>query len=193
MNPARDWAGSPVAGRVAVVGVGNVLMGDDGFGPFVVRQLEACYDYPDEVTITDAGTPGFDLLLLFDEAAAVVVVDTIALPDPPGTLRLLEREELMSLPVGLRLSPHSSGLAEALQMLEFRGGGPSAVRLVGVVPQRCDLGLGLSPPVRAAVPLALTTVVEQLRLLGVAIKEREQPREAEIWWEMPGHRRGGPP
>lgn len=182
--------GPPAPGRVAVVGLGNVLMGDDGFGPFVVRQFHARYDYPDWVAVTDAGTPGLDLVPFIDDAAAVVVVDTIKLDEAPGTLRLYRREQLMAAPGPQRLSPHDPGLLETLQMLEFRGGGPTDVLLVGVVPEWCGVGPGLSAPARAAAEPAVASVVDHLRNLGVPLNEREESLDPGIWWEQPVAVRG---
>jgi hydrogenase maturation protease len=82
------------------------------------------------------------------------------------------------------MSPHEPGLREALFALEFRGGGPSRVTLVGVVPSdSATLSIGLSEPVRAAVPDALAETVRQLATLGVRARERVPPRAPDLWWE----------
>lgn len=173
----------PATGRVTVLGLGNVLMGDDGFGPFVARQFHARYDYPEWVSVTDAGTPGLDLIPLLDEATAVVVVDTIRLDEPPGTLRLYRREHLLAVAQAQRLSPHDPGLLETLQTLEFRGGGPSEVLLVGVVPESCELGPGLSVAARGAAERAVAALADQLRQLGVSLQDRQEQLDPGIWWE----------
>ncbi len=185
MNEESRSGDPPAHRRVAVVGLGNVLMGDDGFGPFVVRQFQARYDYPEWVSATDLGTPGLDLVPFIDDATAVIVVDTVKLDEPPGTLRLYQRDQLLAAPRGQRFSPHDAGLVETLQMLEFSGGGPREVQLVGVVPESCAPRPGLSASARAAAELALEAVAEQLRRLGVPLNDRSQPREPGIWWEQP--------
>ncbi len=179
----------PVPRRVAVVGLGNVLMGDDGLGPFVVRQFEARYLYPEWVSVSDLGTPGLDLVPFIAEATALIVVDTITLDEPAGSLRVYRQEQLLAAPRGQRLSPHDPGLVETLQMLEFCGGGPREVLLVGVVPASCALRPGLSGTARAAAERAVEAVAEELRRLGVPLTGRSQPLEPDIWWEraaLPG-------
>jgi hydrogenase maturation protease len=185
-----DEGDPPGGGRVAVVGLGNVLMGDDGFGPFVVQQLLARFEFPDRVTVTDLGTPGLDLIPFIDGAAVLVVVDTVALDEPPGAVRVFRGEELRAAPRSARLSPHDPGLLEALDMLELGGEGPREVVLVGVVPQRCGVGPGLSEVARGAVDEAMAAVVEHLGSLGVKVKRREEPLAADIWWEDPVTFRG---
>lgn len=176
----------PGGGRVAVVGLGNVLMGDDGFGPFVVQHLLARYDFPDWVTVTDLGTPGLDLIPFIDGAAILVVVDTIMLRnDSPGVLRVFRGEELRAVPRTDRLSPHDPGLLETLDMLALRGGGPNDVLLIGVVPESCAVGPGLSGALRNAVEQAIAAVVDNLSGLGVRVSRREQPLPPDIWWEKP--------
>jgi len=180
------WGGDPPGHRrVAVVGLGNVLLGDDGFGPFVVRHFEARYDYPEWVSASDLGTPGLDLVPFIAEAAALIVVDTIQLDEPPGTLRLYRREHLLATPRGQRLTPHDPGLFEALQMLEFRGDGPREVLLVGVVPESCAPQPGLSATARVAAEQAVEVVAEELRRLGIPLSRRSQPLEPDIFWERP--------
>lgn len=175
----------PIDGRVAVVGLGNVLMGDDGLGPFVVRQLLARFEFPEWVTVTDLGTPGLDLIPFVDDAAGLVVVDTVALDEPPGVVRVFRGEELRAAPRSARLSPHDPGLLETLDMLELRGGGPRQVVLVGVVPQRCGVGPGLSEVARGAADGAVAAVVACLGQLGVKVRQREKPLPPDIWWENP--------
>ncbi len=185
MKGELDGGDPLIDGRVAVVGLGNVLMGDDGFGPFVVQQLLARYEFPGFVTVTDLGTPGLDLIPFVDGAAVLVVVDTVALPEPPGVVRVFRGEELRGAPRSVRLSPHDPGLLETLDMLELRGGGPKQVVLVGVVPQRCGVGPGLSEVARGAADRAVAAVVECLGQLGVEVRQRGKPRPPDIWWENP--------
>jgi hydrogenase maturation protease len=173
--------------RIGVVGIGNVLMGDDALGPYVVKLLEARYELPPEVEVLELGTPGADLSLHLDGLDAAVVVDTVKLRGEPGELRLLDRAELLSKKPLLAASPHEPGLREALFTLEFRGGAPREVRLVGVIPAVVEMEPGLSAPVRAAVEPALSSVVEQLASLGVAVQAREHPRDVDVWWERAPH------
>ena len=173
--------------RVAIVGIGNVLMGDDALGPHVVKLLDAGYAFSDDVELVEAGTPGVDLAHLLDGRDAVVVVDTVQLRAEPGTVRVLDKAQLLAKNPILPMSPHEPGLREALFLLEFRGGAPADVRLVGVVPADSHtLEVGLSPAVRAAIPAALAETLRQLAALGVTATRRDPPCAPDLWWERLG-------
>jgi hydrogenase maturation protease len=177
-----------MAPRVVVLGIGNVLMGDDAVGPHVVKVLEAGWEFPPEVQVVEAGTPGLDLTVFLHEVEAAVVVDAVhAQGARPGEIRRYGREVLLARSPVLALSPHEPGLREALLTMEFTGGGPREVRLLGVVPAGVETGTGLSEVVRATVPGLVEAVVAELTSLGAPPRRRERPSEPDLWWE----RRGG--
>jgi hydrogenase maturation protease len=149
--------------RTYVLGLGNILMGDDGFGPAVVRALEATHDLGEEVGIVDLGTPGLDLTPWFADADHIVVVDTVKADLPAGTLRLYDKSDLMKHAPFARVGPHDPGVRETLFTLEFAGRAPERVTVVGVVPERVGMSLDLSPAVAGAVPAAIDAV---LRAIG---------------------------
>jgi hydrogenase maturation protease len=169
--------------RVGVIGLGNVLMGDDAFGPWVVQTLLAEYDFPDGVAVEDLGTPGLDLIPWVTDLEALVLVDTVRSDAAPGTLRLYRRDDILKHPPQPRLSPHDPGVKEALLTAEFAGRGPRDVLLVGVVPQATAMGVGLSPALRPAVRSAADEVLKELERLGRPSTRREAPRTPDIWWE----------
>lgn len=170
---------------VSVVGLGNVLMGDDGLGPYVVRRLMATHEFPAEVSVSDLGTPGLDLYPHLTGCRALIVVDTVRADAPPGTLRLYRRDDILRHTPQARLSPHDPGLKETLLTLEFAGEGPADLLLVGVVPGEIRNGTGLSAPVRAAVARAEDAVLDELARLGCAATPRAVPERPDIWWEDP--------
>lgn len=169
--------------RVAIIGIGNVLTGDDAVGPHVVRVVEAAYALPEGVQVIDAGTPGYDLTAFMVGLDAVVLVDAVKAKGAPGEVRVYDKAELVSRKPVLALSPHEPGVREALLNADFMGVTPGVVRLVGVIPARTGTGIGLSPEVRAAIPAAVERVADELAALGVAVAARVPPREADLWWE----------
>ncbi|MDX1675950.1 MAG: hydrogenase maturation protease [Longimicrobiales bacterium] len=171
--------------RVAVVGLGNILVGDDAFGPYVVRQFDALYDTDEEVQVLDLGTPGLDLAPHLDGLDALVVVDTVRADGPPGTLRTYTKEELLARPTPSRTNPHQPGVKETLLMLDLEGEGPTEVLLVGVVPERVETGVGMTRALHEAVPATLARVAEELDRLGHPARRRAVPRDPDIWWERP--------
>jgi len=169
--------------RVAIIGIGNVLTGDDAVGPHVVRVVEARYDLPETVQVIDAGTPGYDLTAFLVGLDAALLVDSVKAKGAPGEVRVYDKAELVTKRPILALSPHEPGVREALMNADFMGVTPPVVRLVGIIPAATETGIGLSPAVRAAVPAAVERVAAELRALGVAVNERLPAREPDLWWE----------
>lgn len=170
---------------IRVLGLGNVLMSDDGFGPFVVRVLEANYECPEGVEFIDAGTPGLDLMPYLLGTDAVIFVDTVSTRGTPGDLRLFDRDAILKVPPQARTGGHDPALKEALLTLEAAGAGPRSVTLVGAVPEWIATGVELSEPVRASVDRAIEAVCAELERLGVAVTRRARPLVPDTWWAAP--------
>ncbi|HUL57802.1 MAG TPA: hydrogenase maturation protease [Anaeromyxobacteraceae bacterium] len=169
--------------RIAVIGIGNVLTGDDAVGPTVVRLLEAQYEVPAGVQVYDAGTPGLDLTAYLAGLHAVILVDSVRAKGAPGELRLYSKEQLLKKAPVQAVSPHEPGVREALMHADFQGVAPAVARLVGVIPAGTETGIGLSDPVRAALPAAVEAVVVELQKLGAPPRRREPPGAPDLWWE----------
>ncbi len=174
--------------RIGVLGIGNVLMGDDALGAHVVKRLEAGWTFPEDVAVVEAGTPGADLPHVLAGYDAIIVVDTVKLRRAaPGELRVLEKADLLAKEPIVPMSPHEPGLREALFTMEFHGEAPAQVLLVGVVPADAQtLGVGLSDPVKAAIPAAIEETLRQLATLGVTPTPRVPPLAPDLWWERFG-------
>ena len=169
--------------RIAVIGIGNVLTGDDAVGPHVVKVLEARFALPPDVQVMDAGTPGYDLTSFMADVDAVILIDAVKAKGGPGEVLVYDKEALLKKAPILAMSPHEPGVREALLNAEFMGVAPKVVRLVGVIPASVATGIGLSPEVRAAVPAAVAKVLKELETLGVRAVERTPPVEPDLWWE----------
>jgi hydrogenase maturation protease len=169
--------------KVRVLGLGNVLMGDDAVGPWVIEELAANWDFPEEVELVDVGTPGLDLVPYVADADTILIVDTVKSDGPSGRIRVYERDQLFARPAQPRLSPHDPGLTEVLFALTLAGSAPRDVVLIGVVPGAVDKGIGLSPAVKEAVPRAAAMVVERLIRLGFLPSRREVTTAPIPWWD----------
>ena len=167
---------------LAVIGLGNVLLGDDGFGPFVVELLRTRYVFPPEVELLDLGTPGLGLITYLHGHGTVVIVDAVAGAGSPGDVRVYEGAELERLPVAPRVSPHDPAVSEALGVARLAGTGPLDVCLVGAVPGSLELGAALSPPVRAAADAAAEIVRQRIEDHGFAIQPRDADLLEQNWW-----------
>lgn len=169
--------------RVCVIGLGNVLMGDDAFGPWVVETLLAEFEFPAQVAVEDLGTPGLDLTPYLTDLDALVLVDTVRSDAAAGSVKLYRRDQLLAHPPPARLSPHDPGVKEALLTAEFAGRAPREVLLVGAVPADSGMGVGLSDAVREAVPHAVQEVLRELARLGSPATRRAVPVAPDVWWE----------
>jgi hydrogenase maturation protease len=177
-----------VARHVCLMGVGNVLLGDDALGPYVLEWLRARWEFPAEVTLLDAGTPGLDLTLFLDGFDALIVADAVKGPGPAGEVRSWRRPALLAAPLPIVMSPHEPTLREALLRLELLGRGPKDVLLVGAVPARVSAGTGLSEAVSRAVPEIEQVILRELERLGATFAPRAKNSWAVPWWEGPAVR-----
>jgi hydrogenase maturation protease len=168
-----------------VLGVGNVLQGDDGFGPTVVRRFQAAWHCEPPVETIDAGTPGADLDELIDGAEHLVVVDAVLADQAPGSLRVLTDGQLRAEPDPCRLSPHQPGLLDSLARLRLLGRAPQRVLLLGAVPAARQTGTELSAPVRAVLPAAEAELRRLLEGLGHRVARRPDPPSPDLWWLRP--------
>jgi hydrogenase maturation protease len=174
--------------RITVIGIGNVLEGDDALGPTVVRLFEAAYQVPEDVTVVDGGTPGLDLTAYMAGLEALVVVDAIkARTGVPGEIRVYDKAGILNRGPLIAMSPHEPGLRESILHAEFQGVAPPQVKLVGIVAGSIDFGCQLTAPARAALPGAVEAVRTALVELGVAVAKRDPPRDPDLWWEKPQH------
>lgn len=169
--------------RAAVLGLGNVLMGDDGFGPYLAQFLRAAYELPEGLSVEELGTPGFDLVPHLAGLDAVIILDAVQAPALPGDVRVYRRDQILRHAPGPRVSPHDPALKEALLLADLAGEAPEEVTLIGVVPARVDTGPGLSRAVKAALPQAAAEVVRHLAALGFALRPRHPSASLDVWWE----------
>lgn len=168
--------------NIAVIGLGNVLLGDDGFGPYVVELLRRRYAFPPGVELLDLGTPGLGLISYLHGHDAVVFVDAVSDEAPPGTLRVYEDTELARMRTGPRVSPHDPALAEALDAARAAGGGPRTACLVGAVPASSEPGAQLTTPVRAAAEWAATIVRQRVEAQGFDVRRCGDAELEPDWW-----------
>jgi hydrogenase maturation protease len=169
--------------RARVLGLGNVLMGDDAFGPYVVRLIEAFYVMPPEVEVIDVGTPGLDLIPYVCGVDLLLIVDTVRAEGAAGDIRVFGSADILADAVQPRLSPHDPGVKEALLTAAVAGAAPRDVLLVGVIPQSTEVGVELSRPVRAALAPTVAWVVTELTARAIGPVLRGVPRQPSTWWE----------
>lgn len=168
---------------VRIIGVGNVLMGDEGVGPFVVRMLEAKYLFPADVTLVDAGTPGVDLVPLLADADVAIVVDAAQSSQAPGTVRVYDRQALLK-PAVRRSACDELRVTPALQALSCSARSPKEVVVIGVVPQWVATGTHLSDTAQHGAQRAMDRVLYELERIGLHARLNPESVEPNLWWEQ---------
>jgi hydrogenase maturation protease len=163
-------------------GIGNVLLGDDGVGPYVLRLLDSQYAFGDNVKLVDLGTPALDLTHQIMGLDAVILVDSVASDDPAGTIALYRKDDIVREVPAERLDPHSPALSECLLTAEMLAASPKSLLLVGIAGETFEPGSPLSTPVQQAVEQAIGSVLAELDRLGFSYQKRLLPNEPGIWW-----------
>jgi hydrogenase maturation protease len=169
--------------RILVAGIGSVLLGDDGIGPYVARSLQSNYMFDEGIEIEDLGTPALDLIDHIAGLDALIVVDAVNNGAAPGTITLYRKPDLTRHAPAVRLDPHSPALADALWAAEFYGSCPEEVLLVGVSGGSYDATCELSEKVRGSVERAIHEVLRELDRLDAGFVRRFEEAEPDIWWE----------
>lgn len=169
--------------HITVLGLGNVLIGDDALGPHVARRFAAEYEVDPEVAVLDFGTPGFDLASYLMDSPVVVIVDTVRSRGAPGELRVYDKADILRVPLQQRVNPHDPGLKETLLLLDLQGVGPEVVRFIGVIPESVRTGVGMTEALRRAVPAIMQALVDELTRLGHPPRRRQVAEDADLWWE----------
>ncbi|UCV22732.1 HyaD/HybD family hydrogenase maturation endopeptidase [Ferribacterium limneticum] len=157
--------------RIVVLGIGNILLTDEGVGVRTIEALERDYVLPADVEVIDGGTCGMEMLEQLENLDGLIVVDCVRCNQPPATPVLLKGDDV---PVFFRtkLSPHQVSLSDVLASLEFTDRAPKSIAIVGMQPVSMALGLELSPEVAVKVPDLLAMTLAELQLLGVDAKRR---------------------
>ncbi|MDP2005846.1 MAG: HyaD/HybD family hydrogenase maturation endopeptidase [Rubrivivax sp.] len=160
---------------VLVLGIGNLLWADEGFGVRCVEALHQRYTFPDNVSLVDGGTQGMYLLDYVCTSSHVLVLDAIDYKFEPGTLRVF-RDADVPVWTDTMMSLHQATFQELLSLARLRDRFPEKITLIGVQPDVLDdLGGSLSPRVRARVDEAVALALAELAAWGVVAMPRSQP------------------
>jgi hydrogenase maturation protease len=161
---------------ILVLGIGNVLWADEGFGVRAVEEFDRRYACEDRVSVLDGGTQGLYLLPHVQEAARVVVFDAIDYGLEPGTMKVVLDDEVPSYMGAKQMSLHQTGFQDVLAAAKLTGNAPQHLVLIGVQPVELrDYGGSLREPVRAQIGPAVEEAAAWLKRWGVAVSPRLAP------------------
>lgn len=151
---------------ILILGLGNTMMTDDGFGSRMADTLQTRFSFSSEVAILDGGTLGLDLLPRLEGIDRLLIIDALEMDAEPGEVFRLEGEEVPRAFAG-KLSVHQMGVQDLLAVAELQGHLPSELVVWGVQPGTVEMGLELTPAVAAARDRILEGILEELRGWGV--------------------------
>jgi len=157
---------------IVVLGMGNMLMKDDGIGVWVVRGLADAYDWPAQVRFVDGGVAGLRCLSEFENADGLLIIDAVLGRETPGTVYRLKPEDVNARGSS-RPSAHEVGVFELISVAKAIGKLPPT-RILGIQPGDAhEFGAELTPVLRDALPRVIEAVIEELRFWEIEPVRRE--------------------
>ena len=161
--------------NVLLLGIGNLLWADEGFGVRALEHLHAHYQFPANVQLLDGGTQGIYLVQYVEAADILVVFDAVDYGLPAGTLKIVEDDEVPRFMGAKKMSLHQTGFQEVLAMAQLLDRYPKYLLLIGVQPVELDdFGGSLRPEVKAQIQPAIQIALDYLAQHGIAVTPREQ-------------------
>ncbi len=162
--------------RIVVLGIGNVLWADEGFGVRCVEALQRQWTFAPHVQLVDGGTQGLYLIQHVQSADKLLIFDAIDYGLPAGELKLIENDDVPRFMGAKKMSLHQTGFQEVLSLAQLTEQYPAEVLLIGCQPQELeDYGGSLRPVVRLAMDDALALAVDRLRTWGANPQPRVAP------------------
>ena len=164
--------------NIAVFGIGNILLSDDGVGVHAVNRLIDEYDFPESVELIDGGTKGLDLLPLFENRDKVLIIDAANFKKEPGTIDTVVGDKIPAF-LSSKLSVHQIGLPDMLFAAKLMEIMPAEICLVGIQPESMATSIELSGAISDKMRDFLEIILRKLREWGVeAVMKKTDPIES---------------
>jgi len=164
--------------NILLLGIGNVLWADEGFGVRVIEHLQKRYHFPDNVDVMDGGTQGVYLVEHVQAADVLIVFDAVDYGLLPATLKCIENDEVPNFLDAKKMSLHQTGFQEVLAMAQMLGAYPKHLLLIGVQPEELeDYGGSLRPSVKAQIEPAIAIAFDYLHRFGISAERAGQDSE----------------
>jgi hydrogenase maturation protease len=158
--------------KIGIAGIGNYILGDEGFGVHVVHYLQEHYTFPDNVDIQDVGTAGIYMAPFLEECDPVFVVDVVDIAGEPGSFHYFDLSDVKAGNFQFRMSPHQLGLLEILSVCKLRDAAPEHVEFYTVIPKDLVESIELSDVVAARKVEVAEMIVSRLADLGVEVTRK---------------------
>lgn len=159
--------------NIAVFGIGNILLSDDGVGVHVINILKTEYQFPEYIELIDGGTKGLDLLPLFEGRDKVLIVDAANFKKEPGTIDMVEGDKIPAFLVSNKLSVHQIGLPDTLFAARLMGLMPPEMCLIGIQPKSMETGTELSDEIKKRLDVLIERILLKLKDWGTEVLSRK--------------------
>ncbi len=147
--------------NIIILGVGNLLLSDEGVGVHVANELMKM-DLSPEVSVVEGGTDGFSLLNIITEADRLIIIDAVKGDAPPGSIYRFDIGEVQNSPFGFKTSVHQIGILEVLDLSNLIGKTPHTT-VIGIEPKCLEMGMELSPEIKAKIPRIIELILDELK------------------------------
>jgi hydrogenase maturation protease len=164
--------------NILVLGIGNLLLQDEGAGVLALEEFEKSYLVPQGVELLDGGTSGLELLYQLEGRDCLIILDVVKSGQPAGTVVRFEGDEVPAL-FRQKISPHQLGLSDLLATAQLTGGTPGKLVLLGIEPKDIGTGLEMSEEVEQAMEELVDRLARELAGLGLQLARREPQADRE--------------
>lgn len=158
--------------KIGILGIGNLIVGDEGFGVHTVHYLEENFEFPDNVVVKDGGTAGIYMSPFLEECDPIFVIDVVDIDAEPGSMHYYSSDDVKAGKISTRMSPHQLGLLEVLGICKLRDAAPETMEFYCVVPKVLETSTELSDVVAPRVKEISEISLKRLAEIGVQVNRR---------------------
>jgi hydrogenase maturation protease len=148
--------------QIGILGLGNLLLCDEGFGVHFINYLTERYEIPAHVAVLDGGTAGIMMAPFIEDADILYVIDTVARQDQPGSIHHYSDQDIQAGNIHARMSPHQVGLLDILDLCRLRETAPMQTEMITIVPENLSVAIGLTPTLEAKLPEVMAILAKSL-------------------------------
>ena len=160
------------SGRISVLGLGNILLSDEGFGVRAIHAIKSRYVFSPDIDVIDGGTMGLDLLPLFQTQDRILIIDAVDFKKAPGHMGIIEGNDIPSV-LNAKLSVHHIGLSDLLFTAKLSRTTPPEVCLVGIQPKSLAIGLEMTKEIRDSLDAVISLAIEKLQQWNVQVSVQQ--------------------
>jgi hydrogenase maturation protease len=155
-----------------IIGIGNILQKDDGFGVYASTYLKENYEFFGKVEVVNGGVEGINLFSYFEQNSNILILDTIEIDDTPGSIYAIPSYELSGY--GLNSGgAHEIGVLQCIDMLELQGKTAPKSTILGIIPHHITFDINLSQTLKDAFNSYIKTALNYIKNEGFEYKQKE--------------------